>query len=68
MNHSDLMFCTSVGIVGALLAAKGRKPLWKIQRACVLLRAAGFQARECFEGAKARLNRWPECLSKAERE
>ncbi len=68
MNHSDLMFCASVGIVGALLAAKGRKPLWKIQRTCVLLRAAGYQAREYFEGAKSRHYRWRESLEKAERE
>ena len=66
--NKDLLLCTGVGILGAVLVAKGRKPLWKIQRACVVLRAAGFQARECFDGAKARLNRWEECVSKAERE
>lgn len=65
---SDLIFCASVGIVGALLAAKGKRPILKLQRACVLLRAVGFQAQSCWEGGKARLSRWPEHIARAERE
>ncbi len=67
MNR-DFVIYASVGIIGALLAAKGRKPLWKLQRACVLLRAVGFQAKEYFEGAKSRHYRWRESLERAEKE
>ncbi len=68
MNHSDFLLCSAVGIVGAFLAARGRQPIRRLQRLCIVLRAVGFQAQECWDGAKARLGRWQECVARAERE
>ncbi len=67
MNR-DILICSAVGIVGALLFAKGRQPIRKLQRACILARACGFMCREYIEGAKARHYRWRECVARAERE
>ena len=68
MNATGILTCASVGLVGALLFAKGRRPLLKLQRGITLLRASGYLLEEMAEGAKSRLYRWPECKSKAERE
>lgn len=67
MNR-DFLLCASVGVIGAALIVKGRRPLAKLQGAIIYARAAGFLAAEMVEGAKLRMARWPECLSKAERE
>ncbi len=67
MNR-DILICSAVGIVGALLAARGRQPIRRLQRACILARAAGFMALEYYEGAKARHYRWREMVERAERE
>jgi hypothetical protein len=68
VNTSSILTCASVGLVGALLFAKGRRPLLKIQRGITLLRASGYLLEEMAEGAKSRLGRWPECKARAERE
>ena len=68
MNHADIFVCSTVGVLGAVLYARGRKPLLKLQRGITLLRAAGYMLEEMADGAKSRLYRWPECKGKAERE
>ncbi len=67
MNR-DVLICSAVGILGALIFAKGRQPLRKLQRACIVMRAAGFMCCEYIEGAKARHYRWREMVERAERE
>ena len=67
MNNSFFL-SASVGIIGALLVAYGKRPLAKLQKGVILLRASGFFAVELVEGAKSRIPRWRECVSRAQRE
>ncbi len=66
--NTNVLICSAVGIVGALLMAKGRQPIRRLQRACILARAAGFMCAEYLEGAKSRHYRWREMVERAERE
>lgn len=68
MTPSGIVICAGVGLVGALLAAKGRHPLLKLQRAIVVLRAAGYLAQSMCEAAWERRGRWREMRAKAEGE
>ncbi len=67
MNR-DILICSAVGIVGALLFAKGRQPLRKLQSALADMRACGYMLQEWVDGAKSRNYRWRECLERARRE
>jgi hypothetical protein len=63
------ILCASIGIIAFCLVATGHgKPVLGIIRALIYARASWYLAIECFEGAKARLQRWPECLDRSRRE
>lgn len=65
---SNFILCASVGVIGATLYAKARRPLLKLQRAVVYTRAAGYLALEMIDGARSRMNRWRECVDRSRRE
>lgn len=56
-----------VGILAiGFMAAAVKVPTLKHAHALIVrVRATGFLAREMWEGAQARRDRWPECLHRA---
>lgn len=63
LDHIAMATGASVAIVRIVR----HKPLERIQRGVVLMRAAGFLIAEMIEGAKLRVARWPECVERARR-
>ena len=57
----------SGSVVGAIAIARNQ-PLRRLQSTITHSRAALFLAREMYEGARSRRERWPECLDRARRE
>lgn len=57
--------------LGAWMIERGRKrvsPLGALIGWLLLLRAVGFQAQDCWAGAKSRLDRWSSNVERARRE
>lgn len=59
------VLCSSIAIAAGLLYATGKRPLLKLGRGIVYIRASGYMIQEWFEGAKSRNNRWRECVRRA---